>query len=807
MKLLFSAIILIFTTVFAIGQNSIKGVVIDKESQATLPGANIYFPDLKKGSTTDLDGFYEMSELPTGTFLVEVSYLGYSTKLIKTAIEGEVRLDVELSPTVAEMSEVVITGTSLSTERKLNPIPTIVINKLSSYENASTNIIDAIAKQPGVAQITTGPSISKPVIRGLGYNRVVVLNNNVRQEGQQWGDEHGIEIDEYAIEKVEIIKGPGSLIYGSDAMAGVINFIQPQPVNEGNIIGNIRSNYQSNNNLVALSGMTAGNLNNINWLARVTGKKAGNYQNPYDGKVFNSGFDQLAFTASAGISKKWGFSQLLVSNFSQNLGLVEGERDSLGNFTRQVAVNDSTVEEVVVPNSELDSYEIDVPNQKINHLMVSTNNKFFFGNSGLIVNLAYQQNIRKEFGDPLAVDEAQLYFKLNTVNYEFRYLLPAYKGWETSVGLSGMWQSSQNLGNEFLIPEYNLFDGGLFVFVQKNLKNLHLSGGIRFDRRQVNSQDLYLDDKDGPVSSADSSGAQRFASFETFFSNVSWSFGASYDISEHLIVKLNFARGFRAPNMAELGSNGVHEGTFRYEFGNPDLQEETSLQTDAGFIYDSEHVSFELAGFVNSIQNFIFLEKLSSAQGGDSIVDPSDPVPAYKFVQGNSVLYGGEVSLDIHPHPLDWLHFENSFSYVRGIQLDQPDSSMNLPQIPAPRFQTELRADFNKWGKHLKNVYANVAWEYVLAQNFVYLFEGTETPTPAYNLLSAGIGGDITNSNGNTICTLTFTANNILNVAYQSHLSRLKYLPENPATGRMGVFNMGRNFSVNLIFPLNFRKT
>ena len=159
----------------------------------------------------------------------------------------------------------------------------------------------------------------------------------------------------------------------------------------------------------------------------------------------------------------------------------------------------------------------------------------------------------------------------------------------------------------------------------------------------------------------------------------------------------------------------------------------------------------------------------------------------------------------MHPHPLDWLHFENSFSYVRGIQLDQPDSSMNLPQIPAPRFQTELRADIKKWGKHLKNVYANVAWEYNFAQNFVYFFEGTETPTPAYNLLSAGIGGDIANKQGNTICTLTFTANNILNIAYQNHLSRLKYLPENPATGRVGVFNMGRNFSVNVIFPLNFR--
>lgn len=800
-----SGFLLLFTlSIFS--QNSLHGVITEKESQSTLPGANIYFPDLKKGATTDLEGFYEINDLPAGSFLVEISYLGYSTQLIKTTIKGKVNLDVALEPTAAEMSEVVITGTSLSTERKLNPIPTIVIGKLSKYENSASNIIDAIAKQPGIAQITTGPSISKPVIRGLGYNRVVVLNNNERQEGQQWGDEHGIEIDEYSIDKVEIIKGPGSLVYGSDAMAGVINFIQPQPVEEGKIKGNIRSNYQSNNNLIALSGMSAGNINNFNWLARVTGKKAGNYQNAYDGKVFNSAYDELAFTASAGVSKKWGFSQVLVSNFSQNLGLVEGERDSLGNFTRPVAESDSTVENVVVTQQELNSYQINVPYQNINQFMVSANNKVFFKYSGLIINLAYQQNTRKEFGNALEADTPELYFKLNTVNYEFRYLLPVNKGWETSVGVSGMWQSSRNLGEEFLIPEYNLFDGGLFVFIQKNLKNLHLSGGARFDMRNVNSKDLFLNEDGMPVSPIDTAAYQRFTSFESFFSNLSWSLGASYDVSEKFIVKLNLARGFRAPNISELGSNGVHEGTFHYEIGNPDLQEETSFQTDAGVIYDSEHVSFELAGFVNSIQNFIFLEKLSSVAGGDSIVDPSDPVPAYKFVQGNSVLYGGEVTLDIHPHPLDWLHFQSSFSYVRGIQPNQPDSSKNLPQIPAPRFQTELRGDFDKWGKRLKNVYAFVGWEFVFAQNNVYLFEGTETPTQAYNLLSAGFGGDIVNNSGNTICTLTFTASNVLNMAYQSHLSRLKYLPENPATGRMGVYNMGRNLSINVIFPLNFRK-
>ena len=198
--------------------------------------------------------------------------------MLKTTIQDETTLDVELTPSITEMSEIVVTGTSASTIRELNPVPTIVINNISSNESSSTNIIDAIAKQPGIAQITTGGAISKPVIRGLGYNRVVVLNNNIRQEGQQWGDEHGIEIDEYSVDRVEIIKGPGSLMYGSDAMAGVIHFLAPKPVEDGKIIGNLMSNYQTNSNLLGYSAMNAGNIKGINWLARTSSKTTGNYR-------------------------------------------------------------------------------------------------------------------------------------------------------------------------------------------------------------------------------------------------------------------------------------------------------------------------------------------------------------------------------------------------------------------------------------------------------------------------------------------------------------------------------------------------
>ena len=737
--------------------------------------------------------------------MIEIGYIGYSTQVLKIAIEGETKLDVTLSPSITEISEIVVTGTSASTERELNPIPTIVINNISSNETPSTNIIDAIAKQPGISQVTTGGAISKPVIRGLGYNRVVVLNNNIRQEGQQWGDEHGIEIDEYSVDRVEIIKGPGSLMYGSDAMAGVIHFLAPKPVEDGKIIGNLMANYQTNNNLMGYSGMNAGNIKGINWLARVSSKTAGNYSNSYDGKVYNSGFEELNFNGTVGINKKWGYSQLHFSRFSQSLGLVEGERDAFGNFIKPVVVNDTTIEEQTVTNNDLSGYQIGIPRQNIGHLKIGSTSKFFLKKSILSFNFAFQQNSRKEFADPFDEQAEELFFLLNTFNYDVKYLFPEMKKWQTSIGINGMQQSSQNKGEEFLIPEYNLIDAGIFAFTQKSFNKLHISGGFRYDVRSINSLPLYLNADDEPADVSDTSATVKFKDFNTTFSNISASIGASYRLTKKLTAKLNVSRGFRSPNMAELGSNGLHEGTFRYEVGNTQLKSETSIQIDAGLLYNSEHISFELALFNNSIQNYIFLQKLNSVFGGDSIVDPSDPTPTFQFVQGNANLYGGEFAIDIHPHPLDWLHFENSLSFVRGEQLNQPDTTKYLPFMPAPKIQSELRANFKKTGSHLRNLYIRVDVAYTFQQSEVLSAYGTETPTSAYTLLNAGIGTDIVNKKGNTVFSLSFAASNLLNVAYQSHLSRLKYAPENPANGRTGVFNMGRNFSVRLVVPLTFK--
>lgn len=799
-------IILQCLAIQAYAQNSLSGHVLAQETGETLTGAHIFIPDLHKGTTTDVAGFFEISNLPQSSFLVEVGYLGYSNQVIRVEISGRTEIEVELIHAAIEMAEVVVTGPSASSERQLNPIPTLVIDGISSNKLATKNVIDAIARLPGISQISTGGAISKPVIRGLGYNRVIVLNNHIRQEGQQWGDEHGIEIDEYSVDRVEIIKGPGSLKYGSDAMAGVIHFLPPKPVSEGRIMGHLLANYQTNNHLQGYSAMNAGNINGLNWLARLSSKTAGNYENAYDGPVYNSGFKELNFNGSLGINKKWGFSRLNFSRFDQTIGLVEGQRDELGHFLREVVVGGQTVEEQSVTGDDLKGYDIGVPSQGILHQKVSTNNKLFLDRSVLSLNLAYQQNSRQEFEDPLHEDEAELAFLLNTFNYDLQYLLPVFDEWQPSIGINGMVQNSLNEGEEFLIPEFNLWDAGVFGFIQRSVGPWYLNGGVRYDIRHIDSHPLYLNANEEPVGEQVPGGTTKFQDFTTDFFNFSASFGASFQVTDELTAKLNVSRGFRSPNMSELGSNGVHEGTFRYEVGNPELKPETSLQWDAGLVFNNEHLSIELGLFHNTVNHFIHIQKLSNSLGGDSIIQVDDPSIVFQYVQGDAHLYGGEMVVDIHPHPWDWLHFENSFSYVRGELKNQRAEASNLPFMPAPKIHSELRADFKKEKSTWQNLYFRLGLDHTFRQDHVFTAFDTETPSAGYTLFHAGAGTDIYGKNGNKLFSLSIAASNLLDVAYQSHLSRLKYAPENPATGRVGVYNMGRNISMRLVVPLTLKE-
>lgn len=775
------------------GKSSVSGVVRDAKTGTILPGATIYFPDLKVGAISDDKGHFHITSITDGKHLIEISYQGYATIIENIEVNGETVHDFYLQPSIMEQEGVTVTGTSFATRLKQSPQPVSVVKQSDLQNIASTNLIDALSKKvPGVTALSTGPAISKPFIRGLGYNRVLVVNDGIRQEGQQWGDEHGIEIDDYSVQRIEVLKGPASLMYGSDGIAGVINIQSQVPVPEGTGKFNFTSEYQTNNKLRGFYGNIAGTKHGFSWNLYGTYKGAQDYKNKYDGYVFNSKFYNSNFGGMIAYNGNWGNSRLLVSNFDQHLGIVEGERDSAtGQFIKLLPGG----EDAIATSDDFNKIKPETPSQRIQHFKVTSDNVFNIGKNRLDLVTGFQRNQREEFGNPDDPAIANAYFDLKTINYALRFHLPSNKNWKTSLGVTGMHQQNTNKGEEVLIPNYNFFDIGAFVYSQYTKDKLSVSGGLRFDNRHINSDAMIVNAE------------PKFFAFEKNFSNVSGSIGLAYEVSKAVTLKANAARGFRAPNLAELASNGAHEGTNRYEIGNNDLKSEVSFQADAGAEIATEHISLNASIFYNNISRFIFYQKVQNTNGADSIlVDPEtgNDLYVFRFNQSNAHLYGAEINLDIHPHPLDWLHFENTFSYTRGQFKESIDGTKNIPFIPAAKLISELRGNFLSKGKTLKNLYISVSGDYTFAQNNPFTAYNTETATGSYFLLDAGLGTDIV-SKGKTILGIHFTATNLADVACQSHLSRLKYLDINNVTGRQGVFDMGRNFSVKINVPLTFK--
>jgi iron complex outermembrane receptor protein len=315
-----------------------------------------------------------------------------------------------------------------------------------------------------------------------------------------------------------------------------------------------------------------------------------------------------------------------------------------------------------------------------------------------------------------------------------------------------------------------------------------MSGGARIDKKGIEFNDLVNNE-----------------SIKKDYGAMAGSFGMTYEAGDDLIFKLNIARGYRAPNLSELGSNGAHEGTNRYEYGNTNLKSEKSLQLDLGAEWSDEHVSFAGSLFYNQITDYIFYQKLIGGNGLDSIIvnEDGEEFFAFAYKQQNANLMGAEFNLDIHPHPIDGLHIENTFSYVKGRFAEAIDGSKYLPNIPSLRWISELRYEFKNSKSSLQNSYLSLQLDNVATQNDPFTGYNTETKTPGYHLLNVGLGTQYTKK-GKQLFSIAFTAQNLTDVAYQNHLSRLKYTSENLATGRMGVFNMGRNFSLKLNVPLVF---
>ena len=735
---------IIFSSLFAMSyivchsQNSLSGTIEDASDHSMLEQANVYFPRLEKGTVTNADGTFTIENLPLGNYKLLVSLLGFKTYSTSANITiGKNTILIELTPSAIEMEEVIVSTPFHKLQRE--NVMKVEHAKVSEFKaKGAITLSDGITSMPGVESISTGEGIGKPIIRGLSANRVLVYTQGIRMENQQFGDEHGLGIGDAGIESVEVIKGPASLLYGSDAMGGVL-YLNPEKFALSNDTeGDVNLDYFSNTDGMAVNGGIRTSTEKFRYLLRGSLASHADYRTGNDQRVTNSRFKQYDLKAGMGYQANRFKTGLRYNYNHSQLGIPE----EIGQQTTERSP--------------------EFPYQEIATHILSLKSSLFFENSSLEGTLGYIANNRKEFED--GADPA-LEMDLNTVSYNLQYHMPEWKNLETIIGLQGMHQTNKNSGEEILIPDATTNDFGVLGTSHLHLdKGGDLQFGLRYDHRSIKTDENVTPLTNGPTPFINRS----FASFNT-------ALGYKKDISKNIIVRLNLASGFRAPNLAELTSDGVHEGTNRYEIGNTNLENEQNFQTDLALEYKNEHIEIFINGFYNAIERFIYIEP-----NGEFVEE--DPVFLYR--QQNASLYGGELGFHLHPHPLDWLHIESSFETVTG----KLSNGNYLPLIPANTLTNTLRVEFDKNNDWLKTAYAFLSLRSVFSQSNVGDFENT---SEGYNLLNMGIGGEIALFKQRM--DIRLSGNNILNKAYVSHLSRLK-VDE--------IANIGRNINIGLSIPL-----
>lgn len=779
---------------------------------------NIQLPNLKKLVKSDHKGKYYFKDLPKGELVILFSGVGYQSKKLKLNLNQDtVVFDPEIVNLSSELGEVVVTGVNRATQLRKNPVPIAVLNKSSMNQNVNTNLIDAIVKGiPGVSAVTTGPNVSKPFIRGLGYNRVLTLYDGLRQEGQQWGDEHGIEVDEYGISRVEVIKGPASLTYGSDALGGVINMI-PDAVKSDSVRlnGDFTSNYQSNNGMYGASMGLNYRTNHWKFSARATIKGAHSYYNKIDRYVYGTGFKEYNLSASAVIDQPGIYSKTAVTFYNNLMEIPDGSRDSLTRrFTVQTLDDgDDIKNRTFAPDKSFKNYSINDLHQHIQHFRLYNSSWLKFHNSDLQWLIGGQQSVRREFNHPTAPSQAGLYVVLNTLNYDVKYNFPDFSGFESTIGVNGMYQTNRSKSaTDFPIPDYDLFDVGAFYFIKKSFDKLDISGGFRLDRRNIYWNNFYVgtDPETGfgkQVTPQTANSNLQFPSFSKNYYGLSGSLGFTYSLSGKVVIKANIARGYRAPNITEIGSNGLDPGAHIVYLGNRDFKPEFNLQQDLGISTYFTDIDISLELFNNQIKNYIYQSRLTDENGNPVVIVPGNLT--YQYQQSKARLYGAECSVNFHPSSIKWLSLNNSIAYVTGINQNSDLLRLHgrearyLPLIPPLQIRTELKLTAQKQSRLLDKPYIKFDVAVSSAQHKFYALDDTETFTNGYTLFNAGIGSAIKGRSGKRIAELFIQADNIFNIAYQSHLNRLKYFEYYQASpnGRSGIYNMGRNFSFKLILP------
>ncbi len=725
-----------------LAQNSIEGTVSNKENSELIIGASVYIPELGKGIYTDKKGEFSLKNLPIGDFIIKISYIGYKTYIehIKISKNSKITLDIQLSTIFYQANEAIITAAGYTSQHHY-AIKVESIDATDLETSANINIMDKMDKIPGLNMISQGPGISTPNIRGLSLSNVLVLTDGFRMSNFQFSEHHPYLVSNYGIEKVELIKGPASLLYGADAVGGVLNFISEKPASVGKLEADINSVFFSNTN---------GFQNNIGvkahgqkwfWGIRAGIQQHKDFAQGGGEAVVNSRFGDKDLNINTGINSKLGSYKLTYIYKSSQIGISN-------DMSKKLVDNNNYSHEHFYQNLDFN--------------MIKSQNRIYLGKTKLQANFSYQNNRRRLFTKDIdAVD-----MTLQSFGYEVkasRSLHEISKKNDSKIvfGIQGNY-SQNNLGDApvIVIPNYFQNDLGAFALIQQDFgSKFHFQLGSRFDYRSIYIPSFYSVEYGGN------------RNIDTTYNNMSYTIGSTYELSKHIFLRANIASAFRTANIAELTQDGIHES--RYERGNPNLKSQKSNEIDLGFHYHNAKFSFDIAGFYNNIDNYIFLSPTT-----DTIATGQK---IYKYGQTNSTLYGFETGFNYVP--IKQIEFHGNYAYTIGKQ----HNGDYLPFIPQNKINTSIKYKLLHLA-HTKGLFMEIGGTYAFSKNDISPFE---EESDAYFLLNASIAS--TFIIGKQKIKLGIYATNILDTKYMDHLSTLS---------EEGYYNMGRNISLKISIPI-----
>lgn len=728
---------------------TVHGIVKNKKNGEGIKGLLIQINPGNFTQLTDSTGHYQFTKLCSGKYVVSVYMQGELLSSKSITIPKNTTQNFTVDSDANDLGEVVV-----SSRRDINS--NSIKQELSLKDIAQSRgqtLGEVLQRVNGVTVLQTGSTIFKPVIHGLHSQRILLLNNGIRQEGQQWGSEHAPEIDPFTADKFTVLKGAGALRYGSDAIAGAV-LVEPKNLPETpGTSGEINSAYFANNRMYVFSGMVQQNVKKLpalSWRLQATYKRGGNSRTPAYW-LWNTGVKEFNYAASAIYRGKRFTSELFLSAFNTDLGIFTGSH--IGNLTDLQAAIQS---DKPIQNIDRFSYDIGRPRQEVSHFLLKSKTVFKLNDGNrLNVVLSRQENIRREYDRAFITNRPELDLNIGTSIVDIAFEQNEGKPNQTTFGASGTLQENIWSGSRFFIPNFRSTNISAYAIQKWNKKSLSFEAGVRYDYKTLTT---FRNQNN------------QIRSLEQRFNNISASFGSSYKINNDLRILFNAALAWRPPQVNELFVNGLHHGSASFEIGDSTLKSEKAYNFSAQLKYEPDSSwNIDVSIYYNLIDDFINLVPT---------VPPTltlrGAYPTFRYIQTNALLAGTDISIQRVFNK----HFTGGIKAAILFARDRVKQDWLL-QMPANRFEYDLTYNFST--RKMSNSYVQVKWIHVAEQKRISAgFADYLPPPPAYNLLNLEFATTLQIYKKST--TFGLSVLNSLNTRYRDYMNRFRYF--NDEVGR-----------------------